>query len=405
MKIGIYFESIPDHGGVYHETINLMTIFKEFNNSDHDFIYIVSDKDIESDLKNYNCKTVFFKKNYLFRIYQFFFKFLFFKIFLKKIGLINNFESFVKSKKIDILLFNGPSELSVLCNNLAYVIVLYELQHLTNNYLPEYKDGHHHDFDLREIVLKNFLKRAFKTIVATKKDKELVKNFYNTNDKNLVVNTFIPYLPGYYEKHIDLIDDKKELNFLGIEKKKNFLFYPSQFIPHKNHKYIVDGVEYAIKQGNENIHVVFCGNDKSNLKYLKRIIKEKKIDKNFTIFNYISNEQIISLYKNAFALIMPTFVGHFSLPLYESFYFNLPVIYTEDQLDNELRKFVFEVNTLDPKSMIEKIIYIKNNPSEVAEMTENAKKFYTENCSREKKMKVYSNIFSEYSYLRQMWDK
>ena len=65
-------------------------------------------------------------------------------------------------------------------------------------------------------------------------------------------------------------------------------------------------------------HVIFCGYDIDHLKFLKKEIEEKNLSNYFTFFNYLEDEEIIAIYLNSHALVMPTFVGHYSLPLFES---------------------------------------------------------------------------------------
>ena len=40
---------------------------------------------------------------------------------------------------------------------------------------------------------------------------------------------------------------------------------------------------------------------------------------------------------------MPTLVGHYSLPLFECFYFKIPVFFTKNLLDESLKKYVYEI--------------------------------------------------------------
>ena len=55
---------------------------------------------------------------------------------------------------------------------------------------------------------------------------------------------------------------------------------------------------------------VFCGFDKGNLKYIKKLIEDRKLQNYFKIFNYLSDLELISLYLKCFAVLMPTYVGH-----------------------------------------------------------------------------------------------
>ena len=223
MKIAVNFENLPKDGGAYHENILLSDVFKSFEKSEFKIVYIVSNKKIQEILKKRGLKTIFFKKDFFFRIQNFLYKFLFFRIFLNKFKIINNFEKFVKKNNIDLLIFNNPSEMSLLAGNLMYVIVFYELQHLKYNFFPEYKS--YHNFDLREIIIKNFLKNAFKILACVEKDKRLLQKYYNAHEEKIITQSFVSRLPLIYEKNKDLNNYKIHFRNLGISnsKKNSFL--------------------------------------------------------------------------------------------------------------------------------------------------------------------------------------
>ena len=401
MKICIYFESSPREGGAFHENINLMKVFNEYNKSEFDFTYIVSSHEIKVILEKYGCKTIFLKKNIFFRIHQFLFKFIFFRYLYKKLNIKNAYEKFIFKNKFDLSLFNSPSEISMLASNLPFIIILFEFQHRTDNYLPEYTGFH--DFNLRELIIDHATKRAFKVMVATNKDKEVVKRLYNANDKNIKIQPYVPFLPDIYENNKDKIDYKLIFDELSIKSKK-FLFYPAQFWPHKNHKYIIDAIDFAVNNCKDDLHVVFSGYDKGNLKYIKNQIKSKNIENNVKIFDYLSNDQIISLYLNSTALVMPTFVGHSTLPLYEAFYFKLPVFFTKGLLDEKLKDLVYEVNLFKPQDLFEKYKLLDDDKNKENKIS-SASKFYNNNCSREQLFNNFKDIFKEYKYLKSRWSE
>ena len=53
------------------------------------------------------------------------------------------------------------------------------------------------------------------------------------------------------------------------------------------------------------------------------------------IFNFISDDEIISLYINSNGVVMPTYCGPTNLPIYESFYFRKIIFYTKDLIPND----------------------------------------------------------------------
>ena len=403
MKIAINFENLPEDGGAYHENILLTDVFKSFDNSKYDIHYIVSNKKVEKILKGKNLKTIFFKKNLIFRIQNFLYKFKFFKFILEKFKIQNNYEKFVKNNKIDLLIFNNPSEMSLLAFNLMYVIVFYELQHLKYNFFPEYKA--YHNFDLREIIINNFLSNAFKIITCVNKDKVLLEKYYNAQEDKIMIQPFVSRLPLIYEETVNKDDFQNYKKKLNLDTEKKILFYPAQFWPHKNHKYIIDALDELVNRyKKKEYHVVFCGYDKFNqLNFLKNKIKEKQLADYFTFFDYLEDNEIIALYLNCHALVMPTFVGHYSLPLFESFYFKIPAFFTKDLLDDNLRKFAFEIDTKKPDDLATKLMKINSDDKNLDKIMDEAHNFYKNFCSIEKIQQTYKEIFDEVLYFKSIW--
>ncbi len=404
MKIAINFENLPKDGGAFHENILLTEVFKAFKGTKYKISYIVSNKKVKKILEEKDLDTLYFKKSLSFRIQNVLYKFDFFKFILDKFKIVNKFEKFIKKKNIDLVIFNNPSEMSLLASNLMYVIVFYELQHLKYNFFPEYKA--YHNYDLREIIINNFLKNAFKVIACVEKDKKLLHKYYNAQEDKILIQPFVSRLPLIYEKNKTKLDFKDYLKKLKLDTNKKILFYPAQFWPHKNHKYIIDALDLMVnKFKNKDYHVIFCGYDKfDHLKFLKKQIEEKNLLNYFTFFDYLEDEEIITIYLNSHALVMPTFVGHYSLPLFESFYFKIPAFFTKDLLDEDLRKYVFEIDTKIPEDLVSKLLDIDTNKKkEVENLKNDAHDFYKSFCSLDRIKKTYNDIFEEVIYFKSMW--
>ena len=99
---------------------------------------------------------------------------------------------------------------------------------------------------------------------------------------------------------------------------------------------------------------------------------------NFFIFlNYVSDDDLIFLYKNCSALIIPSLVGTHTFPLYEGFYFKKPLIYNSKNLDQKFRENVISLNTDDLKSLGKCINYI--NKKNLKSMIESNFALYQKN--------------------------
>ena len=110
-----------------------------------------------------------------------------------------------------------------------------------------------------------------------------------------------------------------------------FLFYPAQFWPHKNHIRIFEAIRLLKSEGLD-IQVVFTGSNKTirekyNIEYILRTIsKESNMKDNLIITGYLENDEIITFYKNALAMIMPQLIPEPCIPYVEAMRLGCPII-------------------------------------------------------------------------------
>ena len=137
MKIGIYFDTSENHGGVHHHNINIVDIFNEYISDEFEIIYIVQNEEIAKILEKKNCKTIKLKKIFILKIEKFLFKFNFIREMYNKLSISNSFEKIIKKNKFDLLFFNTPHEMSTLITETNFIIYLLSMQHKTLNFFPE----------------------------------------------------------------------------------------------------------------------------------------------------------------------------------------------------------------------------------------------------------------------------
>ena len=288
MKIGIFFESSPREGGAFHTNLNIVNIFNEYNNDDLDITYIVRSKEIEKILISKGCKCLFFEQDIFFRTQNFLRLSKFFSSLIKKLGISNKFEKILKVNKFELIYFNSPTLYSTYLNEIPFVMNIYEIQHKTDNYFPEYRVKGH-SLDTRDLIINNAISKAFKIIVATNKDKRLLKELYNSVDKNVEIQPYVPQLPNLYENDFKNVNFKEIFSKYKINK-KNIFFYPAQFWSHKNHKYIIDVALELVKNNIKDFLFIFTGHDKGNKNYIIKLIKENKLEDNFLMLDYVDNK-------------------------------------------------------------------------------------------------------------------
>ncbi len=400
MNVGIYFETSKSTGGAHHQNISLIQIFNTYLKNNFDFTYIVPNQEQKKIVESKGSKCIIFKKGVRFRIEQFILKFKFFRTLYKKFSIKNSFESFLQSRKFDLIFFNAPYEISTLINETNFIIMLLSMQHRTHGFFPEYKGKH--DNETRDHIIDHAVKNSFKIFVGSEKDKNLLIELFNAEQNKIKAQSYAFNLPSVYEKNKNF-DFEKTYKNLDIPQNKNILIYPAQFWAHKNHQYIIDIALDLKKTNTKDIFFVFCGFDKGNLKIVKNKIKKYQLEEYIKIFNYLDDLELISLYLKCFGVIMPSFIGYTTIPMYEAFYFKKNIFYTKGLSDKKLQSFLTEIDINNINSFKDRYSEVLKNKKENDQKLIDAKKFYDEYCDSKNTAENFKKVFDEYKFYKKTW--
>jgi glycosyltransferase involved in cell wall biosynthesis len=209
--------------------------------------------------------------------------------------------------------FNGQD---ILTYKIPYFYNIWDLGHLFINSFPEISSDIERRFNA-EIDAK----RASYILTESNAGRNDVSFSYNINLKKIGV---LPMYGNIYKNNIDALDFENMLNENNYLK-DNYLFYPAQFWPHKNHYNLLLALNKLKNEGNDT-KIVFTGSDKGNLSYIKNLVIELGLQKNVLFLGFITDDEIQYLYRNAFALIMPTYLGPTNMPIIEAMQNNCLVL-------------------------------------------------------------------------------
>jgi glycosyltransferase involved in cell wall biosynthesis len=77
----------------------------------------------------------------------------------------------------------------------------------------------------------------------------------------------------------------------------------------------------------------------------------KELQEDVIFFDFLSDEDIVYLYKNCYAVVVPTYVGTVSFPLIEAFYFKKPIIANSVILDDLYKTKILNLDISHPDSL------------------------------------------------------
>jgi glycosyltransferase involved in cell wall biosynthesis len=327
VKVGIFIGDFPESGGGYTFESELFHSLVNYGaNSRHTFVLFSWKQNPPPEilsLQHIQFVSLYptFKERLRYRLYQTGINFL-----GKLRNPIFNFtredwykelilKSLVRSE-IDITWSFAPG---CLTREIPYITTIWDLQHRLQPYFPEVSTQG--QWDKREDLYDVSLKRASFVITGTAVGKAEIERFYQVPTERIKI---LPFPTPQFALNPPLNSYKQILGKYNIPEK--YLFYPAQFWSHKNHVNLLLAVKLLRDKYDLIFPVVLVGSDKGNQSYIKQTLTELGLSQQVYFLKFVPQEDLISLYCNAFALTFVTFFGPDNLPPLEAFALGCPVI-------------------------------------------------------------------------------
>ena len=277
-----------------------------------------------------------------------------------------------------------------------YIYTVWDLQHRLQSYFPEVSVAGW-KFEDREKRYNFVLPRAAYVLTGNQAGKNEIINFYGIPEQR------VKMLPLPTPDFV-LNQTKNQNNLLEKYKlPKNYLFYPAQFWPHKNHIVILLALKVLKEKYNLDFVAVFTGSDKGNLKYIKEKTKDFGLGKKVYFLGFVSQGELVQLYKNAFALVFASFFGPDNIPPLEAFALNCSVIAA--QVSGSEYQLAGAAILFDPKNeqdLADKIKTFHDNPDLKTDLIKKGKDKAL-NWTAENYLQGVLKIIDEFELIRRCW--
>ena len=104
-----------------------------------------------------------------------------------------------------------------------------------------------------------------------------------------------------------------------------YLLYPAAFREYKNHSYLVDALTCLHERNAHQWHVVFTGITDCP-EALRQKIAESPASDRIHVLGRVSRAELATLYRHAFATVVPSLYEQGSFPLMEALHFGCPIL-------------------------------------------------------------------------------
>lgn len=148
-------------------------------------------------------------------------------------------------------------------------------------------------------------------------------------------------------------------------KHRDYLFFLGSYRVHKNLTGLLQAFEYALDRIPAHKNLVVTGSSDRLSSAQRAIVSRINVRRErLTFTGHVPQDEIPNLYKNADALILPSFSEGFGLPILEAFHFGVPVIAADTTAIPEIAgDAAIYFDPFDKKSMAQTLVDFYKDPS------------------------------------------
>ncbi len=226
----------------------------------------------------------------------------------------------LKSANVELLIIPFPS-VSGFCNKIPYIVSIPDLMH---KYYPDFPEYSLKERLTRNVVYKNAAKHSVLTVVDDQRGVDDLNKYFKIPKDKIRVVPYIP--PGYIYKHKDMDLKTAEDILARYSLPERFLFYPAQFWSHKNHVGLIRALKYIEQDFKTKIPLVLVGSPKESYSDIANFIKKLNMENQIIHLGYVSDIEIVALYKKSVSLVFPSLLGPTNIPPLEAMVLGTPVV-------------------------------------------------------------------------------
>ncbi|MFA6455570.1 MAG: glycosyltransferase family 1 protein [Bacteroidota bacterium] len=399
MRIGIYLKLItPQAGGGFTYQDELMRALTVLKNHHHHFVLLCQGDGVVPIEESPNVRIVKLGSNLFRRILTVFGVTHLGQdlqtVFNKKFSLVS--PRILKNEHIDIVWYPAGALFGSL--TVPYIATVWDSQHRLQPWFPELSTGG--EWFFRERHYEVWLKQAAYVIAGNNAGKEEAERFYGIPSANIRLLAH-PTPQFALEVKEQVKSDIKERFSISDP----FIFYPAQFWPHKNQQLLIKAVHHLKEKYKISISVALPGSDKGNKGHIREMAERYGVSDQVHFLNFVSREELIFLYQNAFALVIPSFFGPENFPPLEAFALGCPVVAAN--VAGAKEQYGDAALFFDPKNHQELADHLKRMLTDTRihkDLIKRGKKRSKEWTNKDYVEKMIS-LFNEFESIRDCWPR
>lgn len=401
MRIGFIFDESVNIGGGFQQNLSMILALRELRG--HDLLVLTSRADNVERIRKIglNCELYRFgrvrralskllsRSSRLRRI---------FKRLPRSIQIrCGSFDAVLDVHQVDLAFCFFLSWVPEFLFHRPFVTVVYDLCHREHCEFPEVSERF--EFEKRERIFREILPRAIAVLISSPSLAHQLQLYYGIDKQRLIE---LPLLPAVHARVRATPDEVRRVR-MKYSLPDDYVFYPAQLWPHKNHLYILEAIRILADTWDRRVTAVFTGSDFGNAGYVVEAVRRLGIEDRVCMLGFVDSGDIEALYTGAQALVMPSYFGPTNMPPLEALSIGCPVIYSDvPEFRAVLGNAALYCDLNEPASLAKKIRSVMEQP-ELAEALKRAGAQVIGHGDNHEYVEIMQMILDRYEYLRRRW--
>jgi glycosyltransferase involved in cell wall biosynthesis len=273
-------------------------------------------------------------------------------------------ERFIQESEIEVMWFLSQTNAIA---SVPYITTVWDLQHRRQPYFPEVSSTGW-TWEARERAFATILPRASRIITGTQTGKSEILAFYGVSPENVIVVP-MPVAIGEYGEGEGHINVRAKYGL-----RRDFIFYPAQFWPHKNHVNLLLALDFLKERNGVELDLVLTGSDKGNFDHVSANITALGLTSQVHVLGFLPKTDLYEMYRKAVCLTFPSFFGPDNIPPLEAFALGCPVAASAvPGSEEQLGKAALLFDPADPVDISRAIMEVHRHDGLRAELVQRGK--------------------------------
>jgi glycosyltransferase involved in cell wall biosynthesis len=175
-----------------------------------------------------------------------------------------------------------------------------------------------------DIVCRNAAKYSVSTVVDSTQGKNDVAKFFDIPKDKIRIIPHIP--PNYIVANRDMTFKTINEVLAKYELPEKYVFYPAQFWHHKNHLRLIQALKKISDTHSSIVYLVMTGHPYESYNNVMSLIRQLHMSNQIVHLGYVTDVEMVALYKKSVALVYPTLYGPTNIPPSEAMMLGVPVL-------------------------------------------------------------------------------